>query len=54
MTETGISSSNSISVGVPADTKDSVKVLSVTHWNDRLFHFTVERPSSFRSVLVSL
>ena len=48
MTETGISSSNSISVGVPADTKDSVKVLSVTHWNDRLFHFTVERPSSFR------
>ena len=32
----------------PADTKDAVKVLSVTHWNDRLFHFEVERPSSFR------
>lgn len=37
-----------LSVGVPADTKDAVKVLSVTHWNDRLFHFEVERPSSFR------
>ncbi len=36
------------SVGVPADTKDAVKVLSVKHWNDRLFHFEVERPSSFR------
>ena len=38
----------SLSVGVPADTKDAVKVLSVTHWTDRLFHFEVERPSSFR------
>ena len=37
-----------ISVGVPSDTKDAVRVLSVTHWNDRLFHFTVERPQSFR------
>ena len=37
-----------INVGVPADTKDAVKVLSVTHWNDRLFHFEVERPASFR------
>ena len=37
-----------LSVGVPADTKDAVKVLSVTHWNNRLFHFEVERPSSFR------
>ena len=37
-----------LSVGVPADTKDAVKVLSVTHWNERLFHFEVERPSSFR------
>ena len=37
-----------LSVGVPVDTKDAVKVLSVTHWNDRLFHFEVERPSSFR------
>lgn len=36
------------SVGVPEDTKDAVKVLSVTHWTDRLFHFTVERPASFR------
>ena len=36
------------SVGVPADTKDAVKVLSVTHWTDRLFHFEVERPASFR------
>ncbi len=36
------------SVGVPADTKDAVKVLSVTHWTDRLFHFEVERPDSFR------
>ena len=35
-------------VGVPADTKDAVKVLSVTHWTDRLFHFEVERPDSFR------
>ena len=35
-------------VGVPADTKDAVKVLSVTHWTDRLFHFEVERPASFR------
>ena len=35
-------------VGVPAETKDAVKVLSVTHWTDRLFHFEVERPSSFR------
>ena len=37
-----------LSVGVPADTTDAVKVLSVTHWNNRLFHFEVERPSSFR------
>jgi len=36
------------SVGVPADTKDAVKVLSVKHWNERLFHFEVERPASFR------
>ena len=36
------------SVGVPADTKDAVKVLSVRHWNDSLFHFEVERPASFR------
>ena len=35
-------------VSVPADTKDAVKVLSVTHWTDRLFHFEVERPDSFR------
>ena len=35
-------------VGVPADTKDAAKVLSVTHWTDRLFHFEVERPASFR------
>lgn len=39
---------SAISVGVPSDTKDAVRVLSVTHWNDRLFHFTVERPQSFR------
>ena len=37
-----------LSVGVPADTPDAVKVLSVTHWTDRLFHFEVERPASFR------
>lgn len=42
-----ISAANS-SVGVPSDTKDAVKVLSVKHWNDRLFHFEVERPASFR------
>ena len=35
-------------VGVPADTKDAVKVLNVVHWNERLFHFEVERPASFR------
>ncbi|MGC6517519.1 MAG: ferredoxin--NADP reductase [Candidatus Puniceispirillaceae bacterium] len=35
-------------VGVPPETKDAVKVLSVRHWNDRLFHFEVERPASFR------
>ena len=39
---------NSHIAGVPADTKDAVKVLSVTHWTDRLFHFEVERPTSFR------
>ena len=37
-----------MAVGVPADTPDAVKVLSVTHWTDRLFHFEVERPASFR------
>lgn len=33
---------------VTADTDDAVRILSVTHWNDRLFSFTVERPQSFR------
>ena len=33
---------------VTADTDDAVRVLSVKHWNDRLFSFTVERPQSFR------
>ena len=33
---------------VTADTDDAVRVLSVEHWNDRLFSFTVERPQSFR------
>lgn len=33
---------------VTADTDDAVCILSVTHWNDRLFSFTVERPQSFR------
>lgn len=33
---------------VTADTNDAVKILSVDHWTDRLFSFTVERPQSFR------
>ena len=33
---------------VTAHTDDAVRVLSVKHWNDRLFSFTVERPQSFR------
>ena len=33
---------------VTADTDDAVRILSVKHWNDRLFSFTVERPQSFR------
>ena len=33
---------------VTADTADAVRVLSVRHWNDRLFSFDVERPQSFR------
>ena len=48
MSASHLASPENVSVGVPADTKDAVKVLSVTHWTDRLFHFTVERPSSFR------
>lgn len=46
--ESDLVSRDTSSVGVPSDTKDAVKVLSVKHWNDRLFHFEVERPSSFR------
>lgn len=33
---------------VTAETADAVRVLSVKHWTDRLFSFTVERPQSFR------
>ena len=33
---------------VTADTADAVEVLSVQHWTDRLFSFTVARPASFR------
>lgn len=46
--ETGAKRELDKPVGVPADTPDAVKVLSVTHWTDRLFHFEVERPASFR------
>ena len=33
---------------VTAETADAVRVLDVHHWTDRLFSFSVERPSSFR------
>lgn len=33
---------------VTEQTPDAVRVLSVRHWTDRLFSFSVERPSSFR------
>lgn len=33
---------------VTAETVDAVRVTEVTHWTDRLFSFTVERPQSFR------
>jgi len=33
---------------VTSDTADAVCVLDVHHWTDRLFSFSVERPSSFR------
>ena len=48
MAEADLSVTEHNAVGVPADTKDAVKVLSVTHWTNRLFHFEVERPASFR------
>lgn len=34
--------------GVSAETPDAVRVLEVTHYTDRLFSFSVERPASFR------
>lgn len=33
---------------VTADTADAVEILSVQHWTDRLFSFSVKRPQSFR------
>ena len=33
---------------ITEQTQDSVRVLSVKHWTDRLFSFEVERPSSFK------
>lgn len=33
---------------VTSETTDAVQVLDVTHWTDRLFSFSVERPASFR------
>jgi len=33
---------------VDEHTQDSVRVLDVRHWTDRLFSFEVERPASFR------
>ncbi len=35
-------------VTISKQTPNAVKVLDVKHWSDRLFSFTVERPSSFR------
>ena len=33
---------------VDASTSDAVEVLDVTHWTDKLFSFSVARPTSFR------
>ena len=33
---------------VTPETDDAVKVLDVKHWTDKLFSFSVERPTSFR------
>lgn len=33
---------------ITPETDDAVKVLDVKHWTDRLFSFSVERPTSFR------
>ena len=33
---------------ITEQTQDSVRVLSVKHWTDRLFSFEVERPASFK------
>ena len=33
---------------VTPETDDAVKVLEVKHWTDKLFSFSVERPTSFR------